>query len=73
MKKPFTKEEIKIAVKRLKNNKSPGSDGITAEREVSSRVIEELFFRRGLAGVEFSRKPPSTMVMVEGVIHALSY
>ena len=28
---PFTTDEVKSAVKTLKNNKSPGKDGITAE------------------------------------------
>ena len=32
MTKPFTKEEVKSAVKCLKNNKSPGPDEITAEQ-----------------------------------------
>ena len=31
MSKPFTSEEIKKAVKRLKNNTSPGADNVKAE------------------------------------------
>ena len=48
MKNPFKAEEIKEAVKKLKNNKSPGKDQITAEQiknapEILYRIIADMF------------------------------
>ena len=48
MKNPFKAEEIKEAVKRLMNNKSPGKDQITAEQiknapEILYRIIADMF------------------------------
>ena len=44
MRKPFTSEEIKKAVKRLKNNKSPGADNVKAEllKYGNDEIFEEI-------------------------------
>ena len=45
---PFNTDEVKQAIKKLKNNKSPGSDGITAEQlkhapNIVSEKIADIF------------------------------
>ena len=69
MKVPFTKIEVRNAIKKLKNNKSPGNDGIIVELlkyspEKIFEIIAEIYNQTACTG-EYPKE------ITQGILHAI--